>query len=108
MPLSLHKAISDYFAASNAHDANAVARAFTADGVVHDEGGTHRGRDAIRAWATETIRKYRMTLTPLGVSGGDRSADVNTKVSGTFPGSPIELTFDFELGDEGIRSLKIG
>ena len=108
MPLSLHKAISDYFAASNAHDAKAMARAFAADGVVHDEGGTHRGRDEIGAWARDTIRKYHMMLTPLGVSGGDRSAAVKAKVSGTFPGSPIELTFDFELGDEGIRSLKIG
>ncbi len=30
------------------------------------------------------------------------------KVSGTFPGSPIEPTFSFEIGDDGIKSLKIG
>ena len=108
MTLSLHKAISNYFVAVNAHDAEAVAQAFTVDGVVHDEGRTHRGRAEIHAWANETIRKYHMALIPLGVSGGDRSAAVNTKVSGTFPGSPIELTFDFEIGDGGIRSLKIG
>jgi hypothetical protein len=108
MTLSLHKAISNYFAASNAHDAAAVAQTFAVDGVVHDEGKTHRGRAEIGAWARDAIKKYHTTMTPLGVSGGDRSAAVNTKVSGTFPGSPIELTFDFELGDDGIRSLKIG
>ena len=108
MAISLPKAVRAYFNGSNAHYADAIAEAFAADGVVHDEHKTHSGRAAIAAWARETIDKYRTTMTPLSVSESDGTAMVRAKVSGTFPGSPIELTFRFELGESGIRSLKIG
>ena len=36
--------IAEYFAAEQARDALALARCFVDDGVVHDEGGTFRGR----------------------------------------------------------------
>jgi hypothetical protein len=108
MAVSLPKAVEAYFGASNEHDADAVAMSFAADGTVQDEGKMHRGRAEIGGWARETIRKYRTMLTPLGVSGNEGSAVVRTNVSGTFPGSPIELTFIFDFGDQGIRSLKIG
>jgi ketosteroid isomerase-like protein len=104
----LPKLIGDYFAASNAHDAEAMARAFAADAIVHDERKVHRGRAAITTWARGTIDKYQTTTVPLSVSGGRASTTVKAKVSGTFPGSPIELTFSFEIGDDGIKSLKIG
>jgi nuclear transport factor 2 (NTF2) superfamily protein len=91
MTVTLPKAVRAYFDGTNVHDAEAIAQAFTADGVVHDEHKVHRGRAAIGVWARDTVGRYRMTTT-----------------AGTFPGSPIELTFRFELGDGAIRSLKIG
>jgi len=108
MTVSLPKAIHCYFDGSNAHDPEAIAQAFAADAVVHDEGKVHHGRAAIAAWARETTDKYRTTITPLAISGSGDTAAVRAKVSGTFPGSPIELTFRFELGEVGIRALKIG
>ena len=108
MTVPLPKLIGDYFAASNAHDAQAMARAFAADAIVHDERKVHRGRAAIARWAQDTIDKYQTTTAPLSVSGGGASTAVKARVSGTFPGSPIELTFSFEIGDDGIKSLKIG
>jgi ketosteroid isomerase-like protein len=108
MTVPLPKLIDDYFAASNAHDAEATARAFTADAIVHDERKVHRGRAAITTWAQATIDKYQTTTVPLSVIGGRASTAVKAKVSGTFPGSPIELTFSFEIGDDGIKSLMIG
>jgi hypothetical protein len=108
MAISLPKAVEAYFDASNAQDADAMAKAFAANAIVYDEGKMHRGRAEIGVWARDTIRKYQTALTPLGINGDDGSAAVRTKVSGTFPGSPIELTFNFEISDEGISSLKIG
>ena len=108
MAVPLPKLIGDYFAASNAHDAEAMARAFAADAIVHDERMMHRGRAAIATWAQGTIDKYQTTIVPLSVSGSGASTAVKAKVSGTFPGSPIELTFSFEVRDDGIKSLKIG
>jgi uncharacterized protein (TIGR02246 family) len=108
MTVPLPKPVDAYFSASNAHDAAAIARAFATDGIVHDEGKVHRGRAAITAWALETIEKYRTQVVPLAVSSAGDTAAVTAKVSGTFPGSPIELTFNFESGNGGIKSLKIG
>jgi ketosteroid isomerase-like protein len=108
MTVSLPKPIGDYFAASNAHVAPARARAFADDAIVHDEGKVHRGRAAIARWAQGTVDKYQTKIVPLSVSGGGASTAVKAKVSGTFPGSPIELTFSFEIGDDGIKSRKIG
>ena len=108
MTVPLPKLIGDYFAASNAHNAQAMARAFAADAIVHDERKAHRGRAAIARWAQGTIDKYQTTTVPLSVSDGGASIAVKARVSGTFPGSPIELTFSFEIGDDGIKSLKIG
>ena len=108
MIIPLPKPMDAYFAASNAHDADAIARAFVTGGIVHDEGKVYRGRAAIKAWALGTIEKYRTQMVPLAVSSTGDTTAVKTKVSGTFPGSPIELTINFEIGNGGIKSLKIG
>lgn len=108
MTVSLPKAVDAYFASSNAHAPEALAQTFAADAVVTDESRTHRGRAAIAAWARETVDKYRMTIMPLSATEKNGRAVVKAKVEGTFPGSPIELTFNFELDGDGIKSLKIG
>ncbi len=70
MTVPLPKLIGDYFAASNAHDAEAMALAFASDAVVHDERKMHRGRAAIATWAQGTIDKYQTTIVPFSVSDG--------------------------------------
>jgi len=71
MPLDLPKPIAEYFAADHTRDAHALARCFAADGVVHDEGGTFRGTEAIRDWSAATREKHHDTVEPLGVSERD-------------------------------------
>ena len=107
MTVSLPESIADYFEASNSGRPEAVAKVFAADGVVRDEGGVHRGREAIAAWARATMDKYSMRITPLTASGTGVVV-VKASVAGTFPGSPLELTFRFDLGEDGIRALAIG
>jgi len=104
----LPKPVADYVAATNAHDPDAIARAFAADGVVHDESKVHRGQAEIAGWARDTMNRYRMTVTPVSVTGKDGKSVLTARVEGDFPGSPIDLKFNFELGEDGIRSLKVG
>ena len=108
MLLDLEAPILTYFEATNAHQADAVAALFTSDGLVHDESADHRGREAIREWAEGTYRKYGVALMPLGAESDGDATVVTADVSGTFPGSPIQLPFRFVTDGERIRELRIG
>ena len=108
MAPDLHPPIATYFAASNAHQADALAAVFTADGHVHDEHQDHRGRAAIRDWAEDTFRQYATVLTPREAIDEGGATVVTTGIAGTFPGSPIELRFRFVTDGEAIRELEIG
>src|SRR5260221_559151 len=61
--VTLPEPIAAYFAADRL-DAEAVARCFTNDAVVKDEGETHAGLAAIRRWKTEAAAKYTYTSEP--------------------------------------------
>lgn len=106
--VSLPEAVAAYVAATNAHDAKSIAAAFADAGVVHDEGKVHRGRPQIAAWAEDTVAKYRMTMTPLAAAESGNVIALKARISGTFPGSPLELTFNFVTGEDGVHELKVG
>lgn len=107
MTVSLPKGVDAYVDGTNAHDSAAITKAFADDGSVHDEGKVHRGRAEIAVWARDTVNRYRMTMTPLS-SSGEEKVVLKARVEGTFPGSPADLTFTFEIGDDAIKSLKVG
>ena len=100
--------VDAYFAAANVHNAERVAACFAEDAVVRDEGKERAGRDAIRAWADETGRKYRHTAEVVSFDGSPDRASVTARVTGHFPGSPIQLRFEFRLANEEISRLEIG
>jgi hypothetical protein len=75
---------------------------------VTDEAHTHRGIPAIGNWLGDAREKYVHRLDPLSVRTDGAHAIVVARVSGNFPGSPIELTHVFELAGERIRSQRIG
>src|SRR5690242_4437909 len=89
MPISLPKPIAAYFAAEKAGNATALARCFTNDGVVRDEGGTFSGRTAIERWNADARAKYHHSVAPLSVTEGDGAIVVLARVAGDFPGSPV-------------------
>jgi hypothetical protein len=107
MSKALPKPIATYITGSNAHDASDAALPFTDDAVVHDENHDHRGIAAIRAWKAETTKKYRPTVEILDVAEANGKTIVKGKVSGDFPGSPIELRYAFTLDGEKISRLEI-
>jgi hypothetical protein len=107
MSLHLPIPVGIYFASETAHDTDASASCFAADAVVSDEGRTTKGLDAIKAWRIETREKYQHTVEPLSVAERDGKTIVIGKVTGNFPGSPINLQFIFELEGGRISSLRI-
>lgn len=106
MPLDLPAPIAAYFDADRA-DGEAVARCFTDDAVVKDEGQTYIGRAAIAAWKTDASSKYSYTSEPIALEERDGKAVVTSHLVGDFPGSPVDLRFFFVLEGGKIASLEI-
>jgi hypothetical protein len=107
MGITLPATIDLYFTSENAHDPSPIDRCFAAGAVVRDEGKTIAGVAAIKAWRIETGEKYHHTVEPLSVSTRDGKVVVRGKVSGNFPGSPINLEHIFEIECGRIVSLEI-
>lgn len=105
--LTLPKPIAAYFHADG-QSPEAVARCFTTQAVVKDEGHTHQGRDAIAAWKKAASAQYTYTAEPFAlVQQGDGSQVVTSRVAGNFPGSPVDLHYRFGLERGLIASLEI-
>jgi hypothetical protein len=67
----------------------------------------NEGFASIKKWKAETKKKYQHTVDPLRlVEQGDKFV-VTNKLTGNFPGSPIELDFVFTLHGDTILSLEI-
>jgi hypothetical protein len=72
-------------------DAHAVARCVSESAVVIDERREHRGRPAITRWRAEATAKYRYTSEPRTVDISGPEVTVTARVTGDFPGSPVDL-----------------
>lgn len=104
--LSLPEPIEAYFEADR-RDGHAVARCFTNDGIVMDEGRTHAGPAAIEAWKTAASSQYSYVAEPFALEKKDRRYVVTSRVTGDFPGSPVDLRYTFTLERGKIASLEI-
>lgn len=106
MVIKLPAPIEAYFAADRT-DSEAVAGCFADDAVVVDEGQTHRGRAAIKQWIEQASTEYSFTSEPFAVENVDGKTVVTSKVSGTFPGSPINLRYFFGFDSDKLGYLEI-
>jgi hypothetical protein len=104
--LILPEPIAAYFAADE-QNPEAVVRCFTAQAVVKDEGRSHVGLDAIRAWKVKASSEYTYTSEPFALEQKDGRHLVTSRVAGNFPGSPVDLRYDFRLERGLIASLEI-
>jgi len=107
MTLDAPEPIAAYLAAEEAKDADALSRCFTEDGTVHDEGRDYRGHDAICQWKQATDEKYRFVLQMVNVQTHGDEVTVRARLTGEFPGSPVELDHIFKLSNNKIASLEI-
>ena len=104
--LNLPEPIAAYFEADK-HDGGAVARCFTNQAVVKDEGQTHCGPEAIKAWKDAASAKYAYTSAPFAMEHKDGQCIVTRRLTGNFPGSPLDLRFIFRLERGRIALLEI-
>jgi len=106
MTLDLPEPIAAYFTADKGNG-QAVAQCFTDNAVVKDEGHTYRGRAAIKQWKTDASTKYQYTCEPLACAEQDGKIIVTSRLTGNFPGSPVNPRFCFELDGDKIASLEV-
>ena len=107
MSIQLPAAIDLYLKAENSGDVEVLAECFVPEATVRDEGRLHKGLAAIGRWRAETRKKYRHTVEPLEIAVRGAKTTVAVRLTGTFPGSPITLHFDFVLEEGKIVSLEI-
>ena len=102
----LPEPIVAYFKADQ-RDGEAVAHCFTKQAVVKDEGQSHYGPEAIKAWKTAASAKYEYTSAPFAVEQTDSGYMVTSRLTGNFPGSPVDLRYRFRLERGKIAQLEI-
>ncbi|MCG6576117.1 nuclear transport factor 2 family protein [Pseudomonas sp. AF32] len=98
---SLAPAIAGYIAAANARDSSAAVRFFAEDANVFDEGQHRAGTQAIAQWMEDTAQRYQPRVEVLNVQQRTGKVLVHNLISGTFPGSPLELRYTFRLDEQG-------
>ncbi|ANS25887.1 hypothetical protein R1CP_05795 [Rhodococcus opacus] len=100
--------VTRYFRAADAGDLDALTACFTDNAAVTDEGRTVRGRDGIRQWRKDLESKYIYTVEVIGAETvTDDTYVITTTVKGNFPGSPVELKYEFVLSDGLVDTLRI-
>ena len=107
MAIALPPTIERFIEASNSRDLETAIDCFAEEAVVEDEGRTHRGIVEVRAWKQATEERFRYTIEPTCLEERAGRSLVRGILAGNFPGSPIELTYDFRLVDDAIESLRI-
>ena len=107
MALNLPRPVATYLDAEKAKDADMLALCFADDALVHDEGHDYRGLDAIIAWKRQADAKYQYVLEPLDASVSEKTVKLRARLTGNFPGSPIEVDYTFTLANDRITALKI-
>jgi hypothetical protein len=107
MSTKLPPPLEAYFAAKTHNEIDAMLAPFAESAAVKDEGEERRGLAAIRKWIEDTINKYHYTTEVLGVAESGAQTTVACRLTGDFPGSPVEVRYVFDLHAGKITRLEI-
>lgn len=99
--------VERFLAGKNARDFATAVSGFSASATVIDEAHGRQGTAAIRAWMERTSAEYNDHADVKRVTISGEVAEVVAEVSGTFPGSPVEIRYAFTLKDDRIERLEI-
>ena len=88
--LKAPKPVASYLAAEKAKDADMLVLCFADDARVHDES-----------------HDYRYVMEPLDASVSENIVKLRARLTGDFPGSPVELDYTFTVANDKITSLEI-
>lgn len=103
---NLPKPIEVYFTNDQA-DAAGLELCFTENAFVKDDGHTHTGIAAIKAWRADALKKYTLISEPLSFEEQNSKIIVTSRDSGNFPGSPILFRYTFGLDGDKITSMEV-
>lgn len=103
--MNLPKVVANLVKAQNKSDSIAYSNCFTEKAVVFDEGKIHSGKQEIKNWIEKANQEYKTQMKPLEYS--ESMQTLKAEISGTFPGSPLQMTYHYDLKDGLIQSLKI-
>jgi hypothetical protein len=102
------RVVSRYFELDAERDIDGIVALFAGDATVIDEGKTHRGTAAIRAWQLGPASKYTYETEVFGTEPIDPDRHLATgRLTGNFPGGTADLKFDFTVAGEQITRLVI-
>jgi len=107
MSFTIDPAIQAYFASETAECIDELETIFALDAAVTDEGTTHCGIEAIKAWKQAAKQKYRYTAEPLDSRSSNTGIVVKVRLAGTFPGSPALVAYTFGMQHGKIQTLEI-
>lgn len=100
--------LKTYFAASNNEEVEKQVECFKENASVIDENETYLGATEIKKWIINSHTKYKFNSKIIDVKDSGQNITVTATVSGNFPGSLVNLKYDFIILDEKIQRLEIG
>ncbi|MCI4659494.1 nuclear transport factor 2 family protein [Cryobacterium zhongshanensis] len=104
----LFPAATRYFDRMDGMDKTLVIDVFDPDAVVLDNGISYSGRNEILAWLNGPASAFTTTSTWLSASQADEVAVAILRLDGNFPGSPVDLRYEFVQAATGmIQALAI-
>ena len=104
---SLPEPIAQYIDAANRFDTAGAAGCFAPDAIVRDEQKEHVGRAAIEQWIAQTSQAFQPHVTATSTQSVGANVKMVGFVTGNFPGSPVNLDYDFSLQNGKISLLTI-
>ena len=107
MVSNLPSIVARFVDASNARDLDSFVACFAADAVVEDEGRTHNGIDEVREWKQETENRFTYTIEPIDLDQRNGQTILTATLAGNFPGSPVDLEYEFTIIEGAIKALRI-
>lgn len=106
--MKLPKVVADLVKAQESLDSVAYANCFSETAVVLDEGKTYNGKKEIEQWIATANEQFKIVMKPVSFVEEDTTKSIlKAEISGTFDGSPIVLSYYFEIIGEFIHSLHI-
>jgi ketosteroid isomerase-like protein len=107
MKVKLPKIIETYVQSSNESDLPNFIACFAEKATVLDEGELRTGHSEIKKWFTKTRSKYQFKSEPIDGKEDGKFFTLQAKVTGTFPGSPVTLSYRFQIKEGLIQDLRI-
>lgn len=104
--IQLPPLLARFVESMNRQDSATFLICFADGAVVEDEGQTHRGLDEIQSWIETAFAETRPVLDVTAYEPAEAGDVMTGKVSGDFPGSPVQLHYHLTHDSLRITALR--